>query len=71
MDPSQDPDRYDPAQDVAPAGPLDPTLDPDRFDQTLPQLLGREEERESAEWLLGLLFVLGFLALVSIALTVL
>ena len=68
MDPSQDPDRFDPTREV---GPLDPAQDPDRFDLTLPQLLGREEERETAEWLFGLLFVLGFLALVSVALTVL
>lgn len=42
LDPSLDPDRYDPARDAPggadgqpPAGPLDPALDPDRYDPTL------------------------------------
>jgi hypothetical protein len=32
LDPANDPDRYDPAKDVAPEGPLDWALDPDRYD---------------------------------------
>ncbi len=37
LDPSNDPDRYDPDRDNAfhaggPPGPLDPALDPDRYD---------------------------------------
>lgn len=80
LDPSLDPDRYDPARDGAydPAGPLDPALDPDRYDpagdvppgqgQTLPELLGEgafEDKRDGYEWAIGLLGVIAFLALVS------
>ena len=76
LDPAQDPDRFDPARDTA--GPLDPAADPDRYDPnreapTLPGLLGSgafEEERDGLTWVLGLLGVLGFLALVSVLLTV-
>ena len=71
LDPARDPDRYDPLQDAAPAGPLDPAQDPDRFrSPTLPELVGDgayEDEREGSEWLLGLLGVFGFLALVTLA----
>ena len=70
MDPQQDPDRYDPARDVAPAGPLDPEQDPDRFRApTLPGLLGdgaQEDERDNLHWLIGLVSVFAFLALVSL-----
>jgi hypothetical protein len=66
-----DPDRYDPAKDAAPVGPLDPTSDPDRFSSpTLPGLLGdgaHEDERDGLEWLFGLLGVIGFLALMTAA----
>ncbi|HWG93475.1 MAG TPA: hypothetical protein VNU66_04515 [Mycobacteriales bacterium] len=71
LDMSQDPDRYDPARDTGPAGPtgpLDMSQDPDRYDRTLPELLGEgafEEPRETSQWLLGLLGVIAFLALVS------
>jgi hypothetical protein len=81
LDMSKDPDRYDPAAQAAPAdgpvGPLDPALDPDRYrpatdkgGPTLPGLLGegsQEQERESYAWALGLLAVLAFLLLVSLA----
>jgi hypothetical protein len=71
LDPSQDPDRFDPARDEAPvAGPLDPELDPDRFHApTLPGLLGEgahEDERDNLTWLLGLVGVLGFLVVISL-----
>ena len=66
-----DPDRYDPSRDSAPEGPLDPELDPDRYSgRTLPELLGPnpgDSDRVGLEWLYGLLAVLGFLVLVSLA----
>jgi hypothetical protein len=76
LDMTQDPDRFDPARDgvaEVPSGPLDRSLDPDRFDparddRTLPELLGAgafEEPRDTSQWLVGLLGVLAFLALVS------
>ena len=65
LDMSKDPDRYDPAQD------------PDRLDAaaakggpTLPGLLGeggQEQERESYAWAFGLVAVLAFLLLVTLA----
>ncbi len=65
LDMSKDPDRYDPARD------------PDRLDApaakggpTLPGLLGegaQEQERESYAWAFGLLAVLVFLLLVTLA----
>jgi len=65
LDMSKDPDRYDPAQD------------PDRLDaaaakggRTLPGLLGegaQEQERESYAWAFGLVAVLAFLLLVTLA----
>jgi hypothetical protein len=68
---TSDPDRYDPAKDTAPAGPLDPAFDPDRFPSpTLPGLLGdgaQEDKRDGWEWLFGLLGVIGFLALITAA----
>jgi hypothetical protein len=65
---SEDPDRYDPSKDTAPAGPLDPAHDPDRFpaSPTLPELVGKgsyEDERDGLEWLYGLLGVFAFLGL--------
>lgn len=74
LDLSQDPDRFDP--DAVPELPsaLDPAYDPDRYrapgqGQSLTDLLGREgafeEKRDGYEWAFGLLFVLGFLALVA------
>jgi hypothetical protein len=70
LDPSQDPDRYDAAKDVAPAGPLDREQDPDRFRRpTLPGLLGegaQEDERDGLTWLVGLVSVFAFLVLVSV-----
>jgi hypothetical protein len=70
MDPAQDPDRYDPSRDDAPAGPLDPELDPDRYRApTLPGLLGEgafEEKRDTMTWVYGLLGVFAFLLLVSV-----
>lgn len=78
LDPASDPDRYDPSREPAPApapqpaGALDPALDPDRFrSPTLPGLLGdgaQEDERDGATWLLGLLGILLFLGLVTLAL---
>ncbi len=77
LDPAADPDRFVPdgADAGASAGPpprLDPTADPDRFpsDPTLTELLGdgsQEEQRDTYTWLLGLLSVLTFLALVAFA----
>jgi len=65
LDMSKDPDRYDPARD------------PDRLDApaakggpTLPGLLGegaQEQERESYAWAFGLVAVLAFLLLVTLA----
>ena len=72
MDPSHDPDRFDPSRDdAAPAGPLDPAQDPDRYhgSPTLPGLLGdgaHEESRDRLTWVYGLLGVFGFLLLVSL-----
>jgi hypothetical protein len=71
VDPSQDPDRYDPTRDEAPVtGPLDPELDPDRYrSPTLPGLLGegsQEGERDNLTWLLGLVGVLAFLVAISL-----
>lgn len=76
LDPSLDPDRFDPDRAQPAAGPLDPALDPDRYDPaqdrprspTLPGLLGEgsyEDERSNLTWLLGLVAVFGFLALVT------
>ena len=77
---ADDPDRFDPAADAAAAAAapssrrLDPAQDPDRFlppgqGQTLTELLGQagahEEERDNYQWAIGLLCVLGFLALVA------
>ena len=65
------------------AEPLDLSKDPDRFDpakqqppgrgQTLPELLGdgAQETRDNWQWLYGLAGVLGFLLLVSLAITLL
>lgn len=56
LDPAGDPDRYDPAKDVAPEGPLDWALDPDRYDparddppklERPPLVLGRTGGRRS------------------------
>jgi hypothetical protein len=59
LDPAGDPDRYDPAKDVAPeqpTGPLDWALDPDRYDpdrddppkaERPPLVLGRTGGRRS------------------------
>jgi hypothetical protein len=70
LDPSQDPDRYDAAKDEAPVGGLDPEEDPDRFrSPTLPGLLGegsQEGERDNLTWLVGLVSVFGFLALITL-----
>lgn len=74
LDMSKDPDRYDPAADVtAVGGPLDRSLDPDRYrppgqGQTLTDLLGEgahEDKRDNAQWAVGLLSILAFLAFVS------
>jgi hypothetical protein len=74
LDPSKDPDRYDAGADItAVGGPLDRSLDPDRYrppgqGQTLTELLGdgaHEEPRDNAQWALGLLSVIAFLAFVS------
>jgi hypothetical protein len=67
LDMSQDPDRYDPASDGVPPRQLDPARDPDRVDRTLPELLGAGafEDRETSQWVLGLIGVIAFLALVS------
>ena len=78
---ADDPDRFDPAADAAAAPAadaasrrLDPAQDPDRFlppgqGQTLTELLGQdgahEDERDNYQWAIGLLCVLGFLALVG------
>lgn len=75
LDPSRDPDRFDP--DAVPELPrgLDPTYDPDRFTppgqgQSLPDLLGKEAtyegDRDAWQWVYGLLTVLAFLAVVSL-----
>lgn len=71
LDPSLDPDRFDPSRDEEPAaGPLDPEQDPDRYrSPTLPGLLGEgafEDERNNLTWLYGVLGVAGFLLLVSL-----
>jgi hypothetical protein len=75
VDPSQDPDRYDPARDTGePAAPdapaLDPSHDPDRYrSPTLTGLLGdgaHEEPRDNLTWLIGLVSVLAFLGLVTL-----
>jgi hypothetical protein len=69
-----DPDRFDPAAPAVPPGPLDPAKDPDRMPRagegrSLTDLVGKrgaqEDERDSYTWALGLLGVLGFLALVA------
>ncbi len=78
LDMSKDPDRYDPALDPVEqpvvVGPLDLSKDPDRMPrpgsgQSLTDLLGKErsyeEDRDGYEWVVGLLAVLGFLALVA------
>ena len=74
LDPSKDPDRFDPsAPPEVPKG-LDPTYDPDRFrapgqGQSLTDLLGEErsfsDKFDGYEWAFGLLAVLTFLALVA------
>jgi hypothetical protein len=75
LDPSKDPDRFDPGAEPEALGPLDPALDPDRFDpkasrrsQTLPEMLGEgafEDERNNLDWLVGLLGIVLFLAIVT------
>ncbi len=58
MDPSQDPDRYDPD------APEDWRTGP-----TLPELLGEganEDPRDTHAWLVGLCAVIGFLLLVTV-----
>ncbi len=78
LDMSKDPDRYDPALDPIEqpvvVGPLDLSKDPDRMPkpgsgQSLTDLIGKdrsyEEDRDSYEWIFGLLAVLAFLALVA------
>ncbi len=80
LDPAGDPDRYDAGKDVggtAGIGPLDPASDPDRFraggeGRTLPEMLGEgshEDTRDNWQWLIGLLSVLAFLAVVSLLVT--
>ncbi len=80
LDPAHDPDRYDPEHVTADAvGPLDPGADPDRFrpaggGRTLPEMLGEgshEDPRDNWQWLIGLLSVLAFLAVVSLVVTLL
>ena len=61
LDMSKDPDRYDPARSDVPAVKGGPTL---------PGLLGegaQEQERESYAWAFGLVAVLAFLLLVTLA----
>lgn len=81
LDLSKDPDRFgsdayeEPAAPPPFTGRLDPALDPDRMPtglpgegRTLAELLGdgaHEGERNGYEWVLGLLAVLVFLALVA------
>jgi len=43
LDPAGDPDRYDPARDVAPSGPLDWARDPDRYDPARDETVQRIE----------------------------
>lgn len=81
LDPAGDPDRFvpDAAVPPAPVGPLDPALDPDRFvpdaagdpsGKDLTELIGKErsfeEERNPYTWVLGLVAVVAFLAVVSV-----
>ena len=79
MDLSQDPDRFenahlDPVEQPVVVGPLDLSQDPDRMPkpgsgQSLTDLIGKErsyeEDRDGYEWIVGLLAVLAFLALVA------
>ena len=79
MDLSQDPDRFenahlDPVEQPVVVGPLDLSKDPDRMPrpgsgQSLTDLIGKErsyeEDRDGYEWIVGLLAVLAFLALVA------
>lgn len=71
LDPSQDPDRFQPEEAVA---PLDPAADPDRYaSPTLPGLLGdgaHEDDHEIVVWLLGLAAVFAFLVIVSVLITI-
>ncbi len=68
LDMSKDPDRFVP-------GPVSRPADPDGSGgaaverSTLPELLGEgsyEDERDNLTWLLGLVGVIGFLALVTL-----
>jgi hypothetical protein len=79
MDLSKDPDRFengylDPVEQPVVVGPLDLSKDPDRMPkpgsgQSLTDLIGKErsyeEDRDGYEWIVGLLAVLAFLALVA------
>ena len=79
LDLSQDPDRFenghpDPVEQPVVVGPLDLSQDPDRMPrpgsgQSLTDLIGKdrsyEEDRDGYEWIVGLLAVLAFLALVA------
>ena len=77
LDMSQDPDRFDPEREPEvpelPRG-LDPAYDPDRYrapgqGQTLTDLLGKEGtqegDRDGYQWVMGLIGVFLFLALVA------
>ena len=71
LDMSKDPDRYDPIRDALGVPRKD--NDPDRprrpgSGQTLPGLLGegaQEDERDNAQWALGLLAMVVFLLLMT------
>ena len=79
LDLSRDPDRFengypDPVEQPVVVGPLDLSKDPDRMPtpgsgQSLTDLIGKdrsyEEDRDGYEWIVGLLAVLAFLALVA------
>ncbi len=80
LDPSLDPDRYDPARDghdlgrpADGAGDVDPVLSARAGGgRTLTDLLGDgayEEHRETWVWVAGLVAVFGFLALAAVVLS--